>query len=57
MTHLRRIATLAAASAILTLGLIAPAQARPLGGEGDDDFLHLHIHGHCPPVIGCLISL
>ncbi|MER6048412.1 hypothetical protein K2224_00775 [Streptomyces sp. BHT-5-2] len=55
MTHLRRIATLAAVSAILTFGLVAPAQARPLGD--DDDFLHLHIHGHCPPVIGCLISL
>ncbi|AJC60798.1 MULTISPECIES: hypothetical protein [Streptomyces] len=68
MTHFRRITTIAAASAILSLGLIAPAQAQSrFGGDGDEDPVHIggneadhlriHVHGHCPPIIGCLISL
>ncbi|QHC24310.1 hypothetical protein [Streptomyces sp. GS7] len=56
MTRLRRITTIAAASALLTLGLIAPAHAQPLRDDGHHHHHH-HAHDHCLPIIGCPISL
>ncbi|GGU97915.1 hypothetical protein GCM10010211_76530 [Streptomyces albospinus] len=62
MTRLRRITTIAAASALLALGGIAPAQAQPLVRDGHhhhsyENHHHHHAHSHCLPIIGCPLSL